>query len=256
MPRFKIRSAPFSIRANGVDAAQPTVLRCAYSASLSPTSAVTLEMWVKPRIHKAMQIFDNSTLGATNSYWYLMNADGGIAWYSTIGGVAKNQTVSTATKMKIGQWNFVQATYNGANVLFFINGVQCAETISATGSLGANESPRPLNIGAYYSGGISITFDGWLYRPRVYSVGCSLAEHQNLYYNDIMSTALSAGRVLDLAMTEGSGSSIADSSGQSNTATVGSSASWSTDVPFSLRGAATGRVAASGRVLASGRVTP
>lgn len=230
--KFIQRNANAAILANGADGAAGNILSVPFSATLNPTAAVTLEIWFRPTALKAGILFDNSTVGTTNSYFLSMGADGSMNWFSTIGGLSKT-IVGTAKKAKFFEWNCVSATYNGSAVLIFLNGSQLAETLAVSGALGTNSGP--LRIGAYYSGGISATFLGNLSQPRVYAAGCTLAEHQDRYYRSITSTALQAGLVLDLNTQLGAGSTVTDLSGLGNHATMGASASWTSDSPFKSR---------------------
>jgi hypothetical protein len=229
---FIQRNANAAILANGADGAAGNILSIPFSATLNPTAAVTVEIWFRPTALKAGILFDNSTVGLTNSYFLSMGANGSMSWFSTIGGLSKN-IVGTAKKAKFFEWNCVSATYNGSAVLIFLNGSQLAETLAASGALGTNSGP--LRIGAYFSGGISATFQGNLSQPRVYAAGCTLAEHQDRYYRSITSTALQAGLVLDLNTQLGAGSTVTDLSGLGNHATMGASASWTSDSPFKSR---------------------
>ena len=230
--RFRIRNQNASIFINGTDGAAGNALSIANNASLSPTAAVTLEIRFRPTARKAAILFDNSTLGVTNSYYLSISAGGGLSWFSTIGGVAKN-ILGTTTKVKFDEWNMVNATYDGAAIKLFLNGSQLAETLAATGSMGTNSGP--LRIGAYYSGGTSQTFQGSISQPRVYATGCTLAEHQDRYYRSITSAALQAALVLDLNTERGASSTSNDLSGLGNNATLGASASWTSDSPFKSR---------------------
>lgn len=229
--RFIQRNANAAILANGANGAAGNILSIANNASLNPTAAVTVDIWHRPRSLKAAILFDNSTGGVTNSYFVGIGADLSLLWYSTIGGLAKNITTTTS-KLKLNEWNFITATYDGANIYLFANGAQFG-TLAATGSLGTNSGS--LFIGAYYTGSAGFTVDGALYNPRIYSAGCTLAEHQDRYYNGITSTALQAALELDLDTNRGAGTTVLDLSGNGNTATLGAGASWSGDVPFKSR---------------------
>lgn len=228
MPRFKSRHVPYSIKSDGGSSGFVT---CANSSSLNPTAAVSLEIWIKPESYKAGFIFDNSTSGTTNSYSVLLTANGGFAFYATIGGASKVIS-NTTTKVKMYEWNFLNVTYNGSAVLIFLNGSQLADTVGGSGALGTNS--EALRIGKYYSLGSGLNFHGHISRPRVYSRAFTLADHQARYYNDTDTTAMRSGLVLDLALSEGSGTSLADGSGNSNTGTL-SGATWSTDTRFKSR---------------------
>lgn len=249
MPRFRIRDTPFTTLVNGVDGAALNALSCANSASLNPTGAVTIEGWFIPiGTPKASVLIDNSQAGATFSYLLSMDANGRLSWFSTIGGTSRNIVAASSKTLKWNEKNFVQATYTGSAVHLFINGEQLTEQITGiSGTLGVNTGP--LRIGSYFTGATGLTFHGFIYRPRVYNVGITLAEHQDMYYNDTMSPAMAAGVVLDPDYTTGSGSTKTDLSGNNNTITIGASASWSTGGrPFASRSAESGRTAPTGRL--------
>lgn len=234
--RFLIRGQASSVLINGVDAAAPNALSVANSSSINPTAAATVAIWIKPTgTPKSSVLVDNSTVGVTNSYFMSVGADGSFSWFSTIGGAAKNIAPATSQRVKWNQWNLLMGTFTGTEVHLFLNGAQLTEQLTGiTGALGTNSGI--LRIGAYYTGSSSLTFQGNIYRPRIFNVGCTLAEHQDMYYNGVLSSALQAGLAMDLAMTEGAGTTIADISGNSNTATLNSSATWNTgDAPMKNR---------------------
>lgn len=252
MPRFISRNTSSSILVNGVSATAPNTLSCANAASLNPTAAVTLECWFMPRFTRAsFVLFDNSTIGTTNSYLVLIDSAGRTSFFSTIGGAASNISNATSLRVAWNAWNFMHVTYTGAVVNMFLNGSQFTEQLSRTGAMGTNSGI--LRIGAYFTGGDSLTLNGYIYKPRIYNVGITLADHQNRYYKDFTSTAMAAGLVLDPSFT-GSGATIADLSGNNNTITINSSASWTTlERPFVSRSQTTTRTQPSGRTQTSGR---
>lgn len=246
--RFKIRNAPYSVKSTGPANGGVSLVN---ASSLNPTSAVTLEIWFFPTEFNLGTniLFDNSTTGATYSYFLDFTNQGKIRWYSVVNGSSQSIT-GTTTRVVLNQWSFLTATYTGSAIYLYLNGVKLSEEITGlSGSLGTNS--EECRIGYSYYGSSFYTLIGNIYRPRVYNVGCTLTEHQDRYYYDVTSTALQAGLVLDLAMTEGSGTSLADSSGQGNTGTLRSPSTWdSAQVPFKSRSSASGRVTASGRVAA------
>lgn len=239
-PRLALRSTPYSISSIASTTAGLTIPN---TAALNPTSAVTLCVWVYMRVKNSStsSIFDNSNVGTTNSYFFdYLNDATGLRWYSTIGGVAKNIT-TTAFRMKVGEWYFLTATYTGSAVYLYVNGVKLPEELTGiSGSLGTN--PGQLCIGRSWNSLDNSAFVGNIYRPMIFNVGCTLQEHQDMYYSNKFSTALAAGKVLDLAMTEGSGSTIADTSPTGATATIGGASAWASAVtPFKTRSAASSR---------------
>jgi len=233
--RFVIRDIPYSTYINGVDGAAPNALSFANSPSLNPTAAVAVEIWFKPiGTPKSYRLFDNSQAGTTDSYFVSGDANGRISWFTTIGGVARNLVNSGSLRVKWNEWNCFCGTYTGSAVYLYLNGQKFTEEITGiSGTLGVNTGI--LRVGAYFSGALGITFLGNVYRPRIYAAGMTLAEHQDRYYRNITSPALQAALALDCAMAEGSGSTIADLSGNGNTGTLNASASWASNTPFKAR---------------------
>lgn len=229
--KLVIRPTPFSI--DGI-ASATSGLAIPNNAALNPTTAVTISCWFRMSQFNSVTntLFDNSQAGTTNSY-YLDYADG-FRWFSLIGGISRNITTTT-TKVVRGEWNFITATYTGSAVFLYLNGVKLAEEITGiSGALGTNSGQLCLMRSWNALAGFAMI--GQTYRHRIFNVGCTLTEHQNMYYLDRLSTALQAGKVLDLAMTEGSGSTIADVSTTVTAATIGAASSWnSTYTPFKPR---------------------
>jgi hypothetical protein len=239
-PRLALRSTPYSISSIASTTAGLTIPN---TAALNPTSAVTLCAWVylRGKNTNTNSIFDNSTVGVTNSYFFdYLNDSTGLRWFSVIGGSARNIT-TTAFRMKVGEWYFLTATYTGSAVYLYVNGVKLAEEITGiSGSLGTN--PNQLCLGRNSTALANSALIGNIYRTMIFNVGCTLQEHQDMYYSNKFSTALAAGKVLDLAMTEGSGSTIADTSPTGATATIGGASAWASAVtPFKTRSAASSR---------------
>lgn len=239
-PRVALRPTPYSITNTATVTAGLTIPN---NAALNPTSAVTLCAWVylRTKNSSASSIFDNSQAGTTNSYFFdYLNDATGLRWYSVIGGISRNITTTTF-RMKVAEWYFVTATYTGSAIYLYVNGAKLPEEITGiSGSLGTNSGQ--LCIARTWNALAASALVGNIYRPMIFNVGCTLQEHQDLYYSNKFSTALAAGKVLDLAMTEGSGSTIADTSPTGATATIGAGAAWASGVtPFKTRSAASTR---------------
>lgn len=255
MPRRLDKNLPYSIYINGTDGAANNALSCAFSASLNPTAACTVSTFffpVGPR--KAFVLADNSLAGTTNSYWIRVNANGSTDYFCTIGGVAKNITGATSVRVKWNEWNLLEWTFSGTAINMFLNGSQLTEQFTGlSGALGTNTGET--RFGAYYSGGLSLTMLGYLYKPQVLNTSIVLADHVRHWSNFAYSSSFAANVKLDPAMTEGSGSTTADLSGNSNTMTLGASASWSTFSPSKARTTITNRTDIGVDVAASGEIT-
>jgi hypothetical protein len=229
--RSSVRDIPYSIYINGVDGAINNALSAANIAAFNGLTQYTTEIRFYPTVAKAHILYDNSQGGVTDSFLLSMDTNYNLFAYQTIGGIARNIT-GVSGRARPNQFNTIQVAYNGSLVSIFLNGALVG-TIAATGALGSNSTT--FRIGAYYTGASSLTFKGYLYRPRVYGIGITLAEARNVHFHDVITPAMQSSLILDAAMTEGSGSTIADASGNGNTLTLGPSASWSTITPSRLR---------------------
>ena len=235
MPRFAVRDIPFSILSTGANGA--VALSVANAANLNPTTGVCGSVWLFPTgTPKASTIFDKSQSGTTSSYYFALAADGSPTAFTTIGGVAKNLNLgSKSRRVKWNSWNLYEVGFYNGVLEMFLNGARLTEEITGiTGELGV--TTEALRIGSYFSGMLGLNFEGFIYRPRLYSRTPTTAEHQSYWYNrgrdgDMESNNL----LLDLAMVEGTGTNIDDVSTYDTDATMGAITSWSSQVPSKLR---------------------
>lgn len=232
--RFSTREIPYSIYVNGVDGAAGNALSAANIAALNGVTRYTAELSFWPTVAKAMIIYDNSQTGVTDNIFLSMDANFNLFCYQTIGGIARN-ILGVSGRVNRGRFNLVDVTYNGSLVSIFLNGALIG-SVAASGTVGSNNTT--FRWGSYFNGASSLTFKGYLYRPRLYLAEMTLAEHRDRYFYGITSAALQAALLLDGTMTAGSGSTITDASGNGNTITIGASASWATITPFHERVAA------------------
>lgn len=232
--KFLVREIPYSIYVNGVDGAANNALSASNIPAMNGAAQYTSEILFWPTASKAMIIYDNSQAGVTDNIFLSMDANFNLFCYQTIGGVSKN-ILGVSGRVNRGRFNLIDVAYDGSLISIFLNGALVG-SLAATGTAGSNNTT--FRWGAYYNGASSLTFKGYLYRPRLYLLGMTLAEHKDRYFRGITSAALQAALIVDGAMTAGSGSTITDASGNGNTITLGASASWATVTPFHERAAA------------------
>jgi hypothetical protein len=235
-PRVAIQRTPYSM----IGAASTTSgLTVPNHASLNPTAAVTVRIrFMKLGPNTYYSLFDNSQAGVTNSYFFDYYEGLGFRWYSVIGGLSRS-IVGTTYRVPDGVWVDAVATYTGSAVYIYVNGVKLAEEITGiSGALGTNSNQ--LCIGRTWNALAAGAARAAIHRPMIFNVGCTLQEAKDMTFENKFSTALAAGKVLDLQMTEGSGTSLADASATGATATMGAAMSWSSlVVPFYARSALT-----------------
>lgn len=235
--RSTARDIPYSVYINGVDGAGTPALSASNIAALNGVAQYTIRIRFYPTAQKAYVLYDNSQSGITDSIFLSIDAANSVFCCQTIGGISSN-ILGVAGKVHPFQWNTLDVAYNGATLSVFLNGALIG-SLARTGVLGSNTGA--FRIGAYWTGLSSLTFKGYIQRPILYSLGATLAEHKDYHFGGITSAAMLAARIMDAAMTVGSGSTIADASGNGNTMTLGSSASWSTFTPSHERVAAGAR---------------
>lgn len=204
------------------------------NATLNPTAAVTVRIrFMKSGPNTYFSLFDNSEGGITNSYFFDYYEGSGFRWYSVIGGSARNIT-TTAFRAPYGVWIDAIATYTGSAIYIYVNGVKLPEEITGiSGALGTNSGP--LRIGRTWNALAAGAFRGYLHRPMIFNVGCTLQEAQDMYFANKFSAALTAGKILDITTNDGSGTTPVDASSTGAVATMGAAMSWTSEfTPFKI----------------------
>ena len=129
----------------------------------------------------------------------------------------------TVSLMNSGQYYHVSAVRNGPEIKLYINGEsQTVEYFDAATSLPINTNTYPVMIGRRSNE--SLYFDGVIDEVAVFDQALSYGEIQDI----IEQTALMATG--SWRFNEGSGSTVADSSGNSNGGTLYNGTSWTAGV--------------------------
>ena len=182
---------------------------------------------------------DKSQSGTTNSY-YMLQSGPQLLLFFDIGGISKN-LLTSEQRLIANEWNLCGFHYQGSllrTVMFNSNFQGLSTTsVAATGVVGTNNSP--LTIGATTAGTAGTFITGKVYRPVLYTSTLLVSTMADIYKNFNYPTG---GLSMDIRMTEGSGTSVADSSGNGNTGTLIAN-SWSTSVPRIPRSVASSRSA-------------
>jgi hypothetical protein len=187
-------------------AGDPTgTLTASYNTSMNnASSALTLEAWLWVATYET---------GNTN---YILYRNGAWALYMdengklnlSVTGLSTNTLVTSAASIPKERWVHVAGTYDGAALRVFIDGT-LDNTAIATGSLASNTNG--ISIGSYAGGGVPMIYD----EVRVASSALYTATFTpKRRLTDVSNT------ILMYHFDETSGTSVADSSGYSNTGTV------------------------------------
>ncbi|HYS25277.1 MAG TPA: LamG-like jellyroll fold domain-containing protein [Vicinamibacterales bacterium] len=140
------------------------------ATSLRPTSAVTLEAWVKPTAVNAKW---RDVIYKGNDDYYL-EATSTSSARPAAGGTFAPGNVYGASAIPVDTWTHLAATYDGATLRMYVNGV-LASSAPRTG--GMNTSNGPLQIGGDSGGGQY--FAGTIDEVRVYDIALTAGEIQS-----------------------------------------------------------------------------
>jgi hypothetical protein len=157
---------------DGVD----DIVTVADAASLDLTTGMTLEAWVKPAVTKSWPTVIEKENAPNLSYGLYANSDAGLgnkpSAHLWIGGVDRN--VRGGSTLAVGSWTHLAATYDGAALRVYVNGVEVAN-LPQTGSIATS-------TGALRIGGNSVFpnefFNGLIDEVRIYNRALGAAEVQ------------------------------------------------------------------------------
>lgn len=193
-------------------------------------SALSFEGWIKPSSFKSASPYISAIMGTevsdSNSAFLRLGdanvANNKVQFVLSINNV--QQKLASITALNANTWYHVAATYDGAAMKIYINGVLDASK-SQTGSVSSNGA---FSVGYLYN--TSRNFNGKVDEVRVWKRALSQTEiSQNMCNVSVPATSLAAY----WKFNEGSGSSVQDTSGNGVTLTLtGVDASnWGTDIP-------------------------
>ena len=201
-------------------------VNCGNDVSLKPIDGLTLEAWVYFKSNTARQtIIDDSSYDAYSLIVY-HGSPGTLRFWLNYHGGDMDTTVPS-----LNEWHHVVATYDrtlaSANMKIYIDAVFVKGRNSTTV---LPQTASNVYIG-YTTWGSGYSFDGLIDEVRIYNRALSAAEVKASYQGQTVDTT---GLVGEWLMQEGSGSEIADTSGEENTGTI-YGAGWYT-IPPRIKG--------------------
>ena len=146
-------------------------LETADAATLDISTNISVEAWVRPEVVNVLQ-----TVVAKNSAYQLEVRADGKPSFSFWSGSTEKATPTTTTTLTAGAWRHVVATYDGANVRIYINGI-LNTTTAQTGTIDTNSN-------ALITAGLTSTtekFQGSIDDVRIYNVVLTAAQILNNY---------------------------------------------------------------------------
>lgn len=188
-----------------------------------PVSSFSCAFWYKPVSADANdRVIDSQDAGPNNGFqfYHASNNDANVTFGIRNGGTTEANIA--ATGMQFNQWHFIVGTYSSNNVKYYVNGVlqgtdtSCSMTVNTTGLVIGKRLSSASNYVTGYVANVMV-FD------------------YVLRFDDVKRLQISPVPPLKpnfwLRMTEGSGSTITDASGNGKNGTI-TNAIWSTDTPI------------------------
>jgi hypothetical protein len=230
------------------------------SASLNPTSQITVETWIKPSSLASSQIslggtWDDIT-GANRTYLFFIGNGKAQFYVSHTGADAPN--ASSTTTLQVGKWYHLAGTFDGSNINLYVNGV-LEGTASSPGAIHTNT--HPLYVGKSDGDlGNSADFGGTIDEFRVWNVARAQAQIQAN-----MGTKLAgneAGLVEYLPFDEGTGATAFDKTANHNDGSLGGGVAANQPLWVSVpgvniqAGTLSGSGTVNGNVMNAGQVVP
>lgn len=190
------------------------------SSNLNP-KVITMEAWVYPTGYN----YYGNIIVKRDANQYIMrfyDVSGRIQGYVYSGGGWLSCTTPSTITAPLNQWSHITHTYDGATGKVYINGVLGC-SYSGNGDISAGGG-APLRVGSYSANPTnSERFKGSMDEVRIYGRALSAAEVLS-HYNGIYTNEADLRGAWHF--DEGSGASVSDSSGNSNTGVI-YGATWS-----------------------------
>ena len=146
-----------------------------HNNSLQPSN-ITVEYWIKgtlPQPDPLYLVIDKSHGFADFTGWVMQGdgTTGNIGWLFGDGAGFSNNSVASTSNILDNLWHHVVGTYNGTQLILYIDGVVNA-TKNTTANIAANN--RNVNIGAWWGGGR--WFRGFIDEARIYNRALNIDE--------------------------------------------------------------------------------
>ena len=201
----------------------------------STDSPFSISAWIKnDSIGNTQRIVTKDTGGGVYEYLFTINGAGYLALYLYDNGSVNNIYASTNVSLLTGVWYHVVATYDGSGsntgITLYVDGATGTISRGAGGSYVAmHNTSGNVSIGRLPSG--SQFFSGKIDEVAVIPSELSAAQVAAIYNSGEPADLTSYSPTAWTRFEEGSGTSIADSSGNGHTATLTNGPTFSTDVP-------------------------
>ena len=198
------------------------------SAMIASSDQMTLSGWVYPRnTNTGWPDFDAyfGFRNETDADFYLLQLND----YKVEGRLRSGSGVftieSAENSISPATWHHLALTYDGNNIILYIDGVEVGSTVASGQIIDASV---PLKIGSLDYLTWDFDLDGKADEVSLWNIALTQQQIQDHMYADLTG---GQGLVGYWNFNEGSGNTANDASGNGNHGTI-YSATWSTDVPF------------------------
>lgn len=187
---------------------------------LHTTHTITVEAWC----YLTAYTFLPTLVGnyGSGSMQFLLRIDNQRPAFWVEGG-SGFRVVNGTTIVPLNTWTHLAGVWDGSALRVYINGVLNGTTTSVTGQF--NNSTHPVRVGASLT---SEAFTGSIDEVRIWSTARTQTELQT-YMNNCLQASW-AGLIASYSFEEGSGTSVADRSGNGHDGSLVSSPSWTTGI--------------------------
>lgn len=225
MPRKSTRNWDYSLSLNSSLLQNISILP-SNSFIADCQSQVTILAWVRYNIKpQSLHYIWIANVGfpAQNCFIYLSNVTGlvtvGVADGTSLQDLTSTESISPYN------WSLIGMSYRlGGNLSVITNNT--IKSVSATKTLQAS------SIQTFIGNNSTNTLDGNISRFIIFKNEISQSQLDGYYYDDVIPQL---NKAIYYEFNEGSGATITDSSGNSNTGTLNGGILWSNDTPFKNR---------------------
>ncbi len=207
-------------------------VNCGTSASLNITgTAITLEAWVFPTAFSTNSwenVIVNKLANLSHGYNLRCGGDGIVEFYVSNTFANTGYAISDAKSLPLNTWTHLAGTYDGANVKLYINGKLVKST---PWTYAITSTDLPLYIGNHGVPGYpDRPFIGKIDEVRVWNIARTEAEINANIFKEI---GTHANLKAYYKMSDGTGTSLTDNSGNNNTGTLTNGPVWKASGCFS-----------------------
>ena len=189
-----------------------------HSSAFSSSSSITVVAWVLPEAAEDNKhiVSKGTHVNYTTREYSIQGPWSNNKWLGAISISSDAEyTVSSSNNATLNKWSHVALTYNGSNLVLYINGESEASS-SVSGSI--NTTSNSLYFGDHVHSSSDYYFDGKIDDIAIWNTALSQSQVQG-YMHKVLDGDES-NLVAYYKMSDGSGTSLTDNSSNSNSGTL------------------------------------